>query len=232
VKAASARIESRPAWGPRLAYRSIAAPPRRDSCRVLALLELAEPSRSDERALCESARSGSREALGQLLERHGPRLYRSILLPRLGSVDAAEEALSITYTKVIERFAQFEWQDVGVYPWLRMVALRVAIDMLRARKREVLFEPSDLEREMDPNDLFSAEELEERDLAAARQRVVELLVRIHPRYSDAIRLRVLESRSREEAAQELGVTVATFDVVLHRALASLKKVLSHSEEGA
>ena len=229
MKAASACIESRPAWGPRLAYRSIAAPPCRDSCRVLALLELAEPSRSDERALCESARSGSREALGQLLERHGPRLYRSILLPRLGSVDAAEEALSITYTKVIERFAQFEWQDVGVYPWLRMVALRVAIDMLRARKREVLFEPNDLEREMDPKDLFSAEELEERDLAAARQRVVELLDRIH---SDAIRLRVLESRSREEAAQELGVTVATFDVVLHRALASLKKVLSQSEEGA
>lgn len=232
MKAASALAHADPEWGLRRVHLSVASLPRKDSCKVVALLEFAETSRSEERALCEKARSGSRAALGQLLERHGPRLYRSILLPRLGSVDAAEEALAITYTKVVERFAQFEWQDVGVYPWLRMVALRVAIDMLRARKREVLFEPSDLESELDPEGLFSPEEQEERDLVAARQRVTQLLDRIHPRYGDAIRLRVLESRSREESAQQLGVTVATFDVVLHRALAALKKVISQSEAGA
>jgi len=209
------------------------APLCRESCRVLPLLDLAESSRSEERALCEQAREGSRVALGQLLERHGPRLYRSVLLPRLGSKDAAEEALAVTYSKVVERFSQFEWQDVGVYPWLRMVALRVAIDVLRARKREVLFEPSDLEREFNRDkEPSSPAELEELDLAAARLRVTLLLDKIHPRYADAVRLRVLESRSREESAQQLGVTVATFDVVLHRALNALKKTLSQSGEGS
>ena len=167
-------------------------PTSRDSCKVKRLLELTELSRSSEQNLCERARAGSRAALGQLLERHGPRLYRSVLLPRLGSADAAEEALAITYAKVVERFAKFEWQDVGVYPWLRMVAMRVAIDMLRARKREVLFEPTDLERELDcsQREPASADQLEERDLATARRRVAELLDQIHPRYADAIRLRV------------------------------------------
>ena len=209
-------------------------PLRRDSCKVERLLELAESSRSSEQNLCEQARAGSRAALGQLLERHGPRLYRSVLLPRLGSADAAEEALAVTYAKVVERFSKFEWQDVGVYPWLRMVAMRVAIDILRSRKREVLFEPADLERQLDdsPREPTSPEQLEEIDLDAARRRVAELLDRIHPRYADAIRLRVLEARTREEAAQQLGVSLGTFDVVMHRALSALRKVmnLAHSEQ--
>jgi RNA polymerase sigma-70 factor (ECF subfamily) len=199
------------------------------------LLEFAESPPVDEQELCERARTGSRIALGQLLEKHGSRLYRSVLLPRLGSVDAAEEALAITYSKVVERFSQFEWQAVGVYPWLRMVAMHVAIDMLRARKREVLFEPSDLERELDLGQRSdtSADQLEEHDLAVARQRVAVLLDQLHPRYAEAIRLRVLEARSREDAAQKLGVTVGTFDVVMHRALGALRKVLALSQkEGA
>ena len=54
----------------------------------------------------------------------------------------------------------------------------------------------------------------------------DVLGRINPRYADAIRLRILEERSREEAALSLGVSVATFDVVLHRAMAALRKALS------
>lgn len=187
----------------------------------------ADAELEEERQLCERAHAGDRAALGTLLRRHGPRLYRSVLLPRLGSVAAAEEALSATYVRVVERFGQFTWQSVGVYPWLRTVALHVALDQLRRRKREVLFEPADLEREVDgagrggePPEL-----LEQRDLATARARVDTVLGRINPRYALVIRLRVLEERSREEAARELGVTVATLDVVLHRALAALRKAL-------
>jgi RNA polymerase sigma-70 factor (ECF subfamily) len=189
---------------------------------------------SDEQELSLRARSGDREALGTLLRRHGPRLYRSVLLPRLGSTHAAEEALSTTYLRVVERIGQFNWQAVGIYPWLRVVALRVALDQLRARKREVLFEPVDLEREIEQaeRDARDAEAIEQHDLRVARQRVLALLGRIHPRYAAAIRLRVLEERSREEAARELEVSVATFDVVLHRALAALRKAMAAASEDA
>ena len=181
-----------------------------------------------ERALVARAQTGDREALGSLLRKHGPRLYRSVLLPRLGSTAAAEEALSRTYVKVIERFEQFTWQSVGVYPWLRVVALRVALDLLRARKRELLFEPEDVERELDlaEREAREADALERHDLSCARERVRDLLLGINPRYADAIRLRVLEERSRDEAAATLGVSVATFDVVLHRAMAALRKALA------
>jgi len=187
-----------------------------------------EAELEEERLLCEKARTGDRAALGALLRRYGPRLYRSVLLPRLGSAAAAEEALSTTYLKVVERFDQFTWQSLGVYPWLRVVALRVALDQLRARKREVLFEPSDVEREIDAaaRDERDSSIIEQHDLQVARQRVESLLGRLNPRYALAIRLRVLEERSREEAAAQLDVSVATFDVVLHRAMAALKKALA------
>jgi RNA polymerase sigma-70 factor (ECF subfamily) len=196
--------------------------------RVASVAEAADDDLEAERQLCERARSGDRVALGDILRRYGPRLYRAVLLPRLGNVAAAEEALSTTYMKVVERFDQFTWQDVGVYPWLRVVAMRVALDQLRARKREVLFEPADLEREIESaeRDAQPADVLERHDLAVARQRVERVMGRINPRYSLAIRLRVLEERSREEAALALEVSVGTFDVVLHRAMAALRKALA------
>jgi RNA polymerase sigma-70 factor (ECF subfamily) len=197
---------------------------------MVAPVAVARTDLEAERELCERARSGDRPALGQILHRYGPILYRSVLLPRLGRDALAQDALAETYARVVERFHQFQWQNAGIYPWLRVVALRIALDILRARKRELLFEPNDLEREIDaaevdPSSTGEAELCEKRDLAEARARVDAALRSIHPRYAEAIRQRVLEERSREEVAAALGVTVATFDVVLHRALAALKKAL-------
>ena len=181
-----------------------------------------------EQALCERARAGDRAALGLLLRAHGPRLFRAVLLPRLGSKSAAEEALSVTYLKVVERFDQFSWQAVGIYPWLRVVALRVALDQLRARKRETLFQPEDLQREIDQGEREARDAVtsEAHDLAFAKQRVIDVVGRLHPRYARALTLRVLEERPREECAAALEVSTATFDVVLHRAVAALKKELA------
>jgi len=202
--------------------------PKRGLCTVAPVT--AELDLEPERQLCERARAGDRKALGELLGQHGPRLFRSVLLPRLGNQTQAEEALSITYMKVVERFDQFTWQSVGIYPWLRVIALRVALDMLRKRKREVLFKEQDLERELDnaEHDARSAAALEKHDLLAARRRVEQLLEVLNPRYAKAIRLRILEERSREQAASALDVSVGTFDVVLHRAMGALKKALART----
>jgi RNA polymerase sigma-70 factor (ECF subfamily) len=185
-----------------------------------------------ERALVARAQAGDRAATGELLHQYGPGLYRSVLLPRLGSEAAAKDALAETYAKVVERIDRFTWQNVGFYPWLRTVALRVALDMLRARKRLVLWEAEDVEREVDeaatttPVDRMLSDR---RDREAARTKVQAALATIHPRYATAIRLRVLEERPREEVATMLEVTPATFDVLLHRAIAALKKALEKTE---
>lgn len=187
-----------------------------------------EEADAADRVLVTRAQQGDRAALGELLHKHGPGLYRSVLLPRLGSEAAAKEALSETYAKVVANISKFVWQNVGFYPWLRTVALRVALDQLRAKKRLVLFEEDDLAREVDAAQTTTPVEQQisdQRDRDAARAKVEEALAKINPRYARAIRLRVLEEKPRDEVAAELGVTPATFDVLLHRAIASLKKAL-------
>jgi len=185
----------------------------------------------DERRLCEAAKSGDRTALGVLLRNYGPILYRAVLLPRLGSEAVAQDALAETYARVVERFSQFSWQDCGVYPWLRVVALRIALDILRSKKRETLFQPEDIAREIERSESGMASSpdvdvLAARDLETSKARVEAALSKLNPRYERAIRLRVIEERPREEVARELGVSVSTFDVVLHRALTALKKAVA------
>lgn len=185
--------------------------------------------------LVDRAQAGDRVALGELLHKYGPGLYRSVLLPRLGTETAAKEALAETYAKVVANISKFVWQNVGFYPWLRMVALRIALDQLRAKKRLVLFEEDDLAREIDASQTTTPVEQQisdQRDREAARAKVEDALGKINPRYARAIRLRVLEERTREEVAATLGVTAATFDVLLHRAIASLKKTLEAAAASA
>ncbi len=213
--------------------RSVSAMRAAPVLGIVRAVAVARPDLEAERLICERARSGDRVAMGELLRKYGPILYRAVLLPRLGSEAVAQDALAETYARVVERFDRFQWQACGFYPWLRVVGLRIALDILRSRRRETLFEPDDLQREIDASETDltgrgEAELCEKRDLADARARVAEAMKALNPRYAQAIRLRVLEERSREEVAGTLGVSVATFDVVLHRAMTALKKVLSKS----
>jgi RNA polymerase sigma-70 factor (ECF subfamily) len=183
-----------------------------------------------ERGWVDRAKAGDHAALRSILEKYGPVLYRAVLLPRLGDEARAKDALSDTYTKVVVTIARYEWHPAGIWPWLRTIAFHVAIDQLRARKRETPFEVDDLEREVDQkSDAPSGTDvayLEQEERVRAKKKVEDALEKINPRYAQAIRLRVLEERGREEVAQMLGVTAATFDVVLHRAMAAMRKVLT------
>ncbi len=192
------------------------------------LTAVEEAALEAERQLVARAQAGDRTATGELLKKYGTALYRAVLLPRLGSEAAAQDALGETYAKVVERIGQFKWQNVGFYPWLRTIALRVALDQLRSRKRVLLWEAEDVAREIDEANTTTPLDdklSEHRDRTLAKRKVEAALEAINPRYAKAIRLRVLEERPREEVAKELGATPATFDVLLHRSLAAMKKAL-------
>jgi RNA polymerase sigma-70 factor (ECF subfamily) len=192
-----------------------------------------DPELEAERRAILAAQAGDRAALGKLLLAYGPTLYRTVLLPRLGSEATAKDALSETYARAVERIGQFRWQGVGIYPWLRTVALRTALDMIRSRARVLLWAEEDLEREIDvqtgsaPADIHM---MSIQDQRAARDRVQAVLQRIHPRYARAIQLRIFEEQPREDAARALGVTPATFDVLLHRAIQAIHRSLASSKE--
>ena len=103
----------------------------------------------------------------------------------------------------------------------------MALDALRGAQAHRRGRPEDIEREVDAAQTTTPDQAvqEKRDREAARAKVETALGQIHERYARAIRLRILRSVPREEVAAELGVTPATFDVLLHRATAALRKAL-------
>lgn len=179
-----------------------------------------------ERPLFERARGGDRAALGQLLSSHGPRLYRCVLLPRLGNAGLAEEALAVTYLEALKSFPAFEWLGVGMYPWLRQVALRVALRAVRKAAGESLCAPADIAREIEEGQADSSRLGEAYDQMKARSYVERALEGLGTQHAEALRLRLLEERPREELAARWGVNENAVDQRVHRAKLALRAALA------
>lgn len=187
-----------------------------------------EPSSSapESAELLAALRTGSTVAWSQLYRLHAPRLYRAVLLPRLGNVAAAEDALADTFRVAIERFAQYEPREVGIYPWLARIAHNKAMDLHRgqAMKQRKLVDLRVLLEPLEQGNAGADELFEARRTGAELERdVAQTLEAINPRYRRAIELRFFEEKGREECAALLEVKVATFDVVLLRALRSFRE---------
>lgn len=185
------------------------------------------PESAEERALVESAQRGDSAAVRTLLERFARPLYASVILPRVGNAADADEVLRDSLSRAVERLDSFRWTGAGFFPWLRQIAVNLIIDRARARQRKTRLE-GDLETHtttVAPMHHAGADEamIEKQERAVARQQLERALGTLNDRYRRAVELRVLEERAREECAAEMGVTVGNFDVILHRALAALRK---------
>ncbi|MCP4920522.1 MAG: sigma-70 family RNA polymerase sigma factor [Proteobacteria bacterium] len=176
-----------------------------------------------EREVVLQLKAGDRMALAQLYDWYGERLFRQVILPRLPITDLAEDVLRDTFRICIERIEQYNPADRSIFFWMRRIAINRAIDVHRAhQRRERLNEQVEhnLDRTMGvaPPAPDRGQEVEE-----TRDLVEEALQLINPRYAQALRLRLIEDKDREECAQILGVTVGNFDVILHRATKAFRK---------
>ncbi len=193
-----------------------------------------------EREVVARARTGDRRAMGELYEAFAPSLFREQLLPRLGNRAAAEDALSETFTALVEHLANYEDTGKSLWFWLVRVAVNKATDVFRSRSRGGR-NVANLERMLAPvlaTPLTPVEQYAEAERTARlRARITAVLDSISPRYKQAIVLRILQEHPRDVCAKELGVTVATFDVVLLRSLRAFRAELEDggpvsSERGA
>jgi RNA polymerase sigma factor (sigma-70 family) len=162
---------------------------------------------------------GDARAFDQLFQAFAGPLYRRVLLPRLGDPAAAEDALGETFRRALERLPQFQDRGRGLWPYLCTIALNLAHDVHRERARrgqalasfEALLAP-----------LRGDESLPDLDRAKVQAAVGGVLEALNPRYRRAIELRFFAEHSREECARLMEVKVATFDVLLLRALRSFR----------
>lgn len=193
-----------------------------------------EAWRARERALLRRASDGDRAAVAELYRAFAPRLYRTVLMPRLGNPQAAEDALSETFRTALEKLEQFDDTGVSIYFWLSRIAVNKATDMhrVKARTKRALTSFEDL---LAP--LRGSAPRPEKELARAEREeqlkdaVATVLARINPRYARAIELRFLEDKSRPECAEAMDVKLGTFDVLVLRALRAFRKEWDALGEG-
>jgi len=185
----------------------------------------------EERRAIARAQAGDLSALEPVLAAHAAALFSSVILPRVGNRAQAEDLLKDTLVTAIEKLGEFEWRGRSLFFWLRQIALRRVVDVHRARGRQRVLEEA-LVREAEAAAAFEAADetlMAEEDRRHARARIEAALSRLPERYARALRLRLVQDLSREECARDLGVRVATFDVVLFRAVRAFRK--AYGERG-
>jgi RNA polymerase sigma-70 factor (ECF subfamily) len=174
----------------------------------------------EERAVILRLQQGDRTAFATLYGWYGDRLYRQAILPRLPNRELAEDCLRETFRTALEKIGTFRIVDRSVFFWLRRIAINKAIDVHRRhhRDQEIV---EQVQAEPEPTPARPDRGLE---VADTRRLVETSLSRLNERYAQALRLRLIEEREREECAAAMGVTVGNFDVILHRAAKAFRKV--------
>lgn len=183
-----------------------------------------------ERGYVEGTRKGDPTAFGALYRALAGRLYQSVLLPRLGQRDAAEEALAETFRIALERIEGYADRGTGIYGWLATIGSHVAIDMHRktARGERALSNLTALlgPLEVGQHDPDAPDEATR--MQTLQRTTAEVMAQINPRYQRAIALRFLEGRERGACAELMEVKLGTFDVLLLRALRAFRETwLAH-----
>ena len=109
--------------------------------------------------------------------------------------------------------------DRSIFFWLRRIAINLVIDTYRRQVRKHKLAERLLAEDALDSITSSAEPSPDQALLADDNRALieRALKLINPRYALALRLRLLEDRSRSECAEALEITQATFDVLFHRA---------------
>lgn len=181
-------------------------------------------SAEEECAIIERLKNGDRSAFATLYQWYGEILYRQAILPRLMDPVLAEDCLRDTFRVAMEKIETFERREQSIFFWLRRIAINKTIDVHRRAKRDrTLAQRLKAETTVSNMPVFPPPDqgLHDRD---TQELVHGALEKLNPRYAQALRIRLLEDISREECARIMEITIANFDVILHRAAKAFRKV--------
>lgn len=174
--------------------------------------------------MIQRLQQGDRAAFAELYGWYGDLVWRQAILPRLPIRELAEDCLRDTFRTALEKIGTYELKDRSIYFWLHRIGVNKAIDAHRRHKRDR--DLAEAVKAEGSEHLSSRPDAPDRGLEVEdTKRLVDAsLSKLNERYATALRLRLIEDRTREECASILGVKVGNFDVILHRATKAFRKV--------
>ncbi|NUN12873.1 MAG: sigma-70 family RNA polymerase sigma factor [Myxococcales bacterium] len=181
----------------------------------------------EERKWIAACRTGNRKAFAKIYHRFAGEIFASIILPRVGNRAVAEDLLLETFRTVWEQLHTYNDRGKSIFFWIARIAANKTYDQLRVDRRfrrwatdvTAMWSSGHAALEQTDADLGAMDLLQRKELSA---QVRETLQQLSPRYREAIRLRFLECKSRQDCAHDLAISLGTFDVLLLRALRSFR----------
>lgn len=179
---------------------------------------------ADDRIQVDEARRGSRDAIGALIERYSPGLFR-YLIHLTGDPLLAEDLLQDTWLRVMERLDSYR-RGHPFRNWLFAIARNHAFDILRQRSRRLLREPAGAaerpanraEEVPDPHPSI-LECLAEADLARCVRKAMGTLPIV---FREVLTLRFEQGLEIDAIGRILGLSASTVKDRLYRGLDQLR----------
>jgi RNA polymerase sigma-70 factor (ECF subfamily) len=183
-------------------------------------------SKSSEEALIASARTGSRNAFGELVRRHSSRVY-GMSFKMLKNREDAEDNLQNVFYKAYSKIRQFEGKS-QFSTWLMRIVINEALMVLRKRRSEDGAVRADGDRATD--DLETKTELRDLHADPEHQYVTkELAAKAFDALSPTLRhtfiLQKGEGWTSQEVAEALDITAETVKSRIFQARVRLRQQL-------
>ncbi len=176
-----------------------------------------QPTANDALALAAACCKGERRAQRRLWEQYRNRMY-GVCLRFAGRPEEAEDMLQEGFVRVYQHICQYRGEG-SLEGWIRRVIIRTCLQMLQQQQhisKQVDIDTLD-------NLLHTAESVDPEHPEPGR--LVALLQQLPPGFRAVLNLYVIEERSHEEIARELGISVGASKSQLSRAKAFFRKLL-------
>ena len=175
-----------------------------------------------EEELIRRAQEFDQEALGWLYELFYPKVYNYAYL-QLGDVQQAEDLASEVLLRVLESLKGYRFRGVPLTAWVFRIARNYLIDLHRRRQRR----PQVGLYEGIPSAEDSPHAVAERTVAQDERRLA--LTGLTEEQRQVIILKFVEDMDNASVARVMGRSQGAVKSLQHRALASLRKILSSEE---
>ncbi len=174
-------------------------------------------------ALLERAKRFELEALEEVFDTYSPGIYR-YAYRLLGDAELARECMSETFSRFLDALKRESGPDTYLQAYLYRIAHNWVTDYYRSKIPPSM--PLDVELQADPAEephQVVAEQMETKQLRAA-------LALLTPDQRQVIVLKYLEDWEIEAIAKTLNKPVGAVKALQHRALESLRRIMSRNED--
>jgi RNA polymerase sigma-70 factor (ECF subfamily) len=178
---------------------------------------------TSEHTLLERARAYDADALGELYDQYAPLIY-AYLYRRVHDAQLAEDLTGEVFVRVLQAIQSEQFWHISFRGWLYRIAHNLLVDHYRKQPPVPMLALDEqlVAAQGDPDSAL-AEKLSRQDLLAA-------ISQLTLAQQQVLALRFGEQLAAREVAEVMGKSVGAVEVLQHRALTSLRRILRKKEQ--